>query len=86
MKLTLECPITRDDHTISTVRLFVPRAGDMVRVAIAETETGGELTATLRTIERLTDLPNWAVDELKHNDLMAIGAACDALFDDRGMH
>lgn len=86
MQMNLEHPITRDDHTISTVRLFVPRADDMRRVALAEAEPGGDLVATLRTIERLTDLPTWAVDELKHNDLMAIGAACDALFDDRGMH
>lgn len=73
-------PITRDGSTIKEVRLFEPRASDILAITMAEGPPGGEITATLRTIERLTDLPTWAIEQLGQDDLAEVATACDAAF------
>lgn len=78
--IELAAPVTRDGVTISSVRLFEPRASDILAITLAEKEPGGEIAATLRTIERLTDLPEWAIEQLGQDDLAAVAAACDAAF------
>ncbi len=78
--IALAHPITRDGITIEQVRLFEPRASDILAITMAEGQPGGEITATLRTIERLTDLPTWAIEQLGQDDLAAVATACDAAF------
>lgn len=78
--IALSAPITRDGVNIEKVRFFTPRASDILAITLAEGQPGGEIAATLRTIERLTDLPVWAVELLGQDDLAAVAAACDAAF------
>lgn len=78
--IELAAPIARDGVNIEKVHLFEPRASDILAITLAEKEPGGEIAATLRTIERMTDLPSWAVEQLGQDDLAAVAAACDAAF------
>lgn len=78
--IALSVPITRDGTMITHVCLFTPRASDILAITLAEGQPGGEIAATLRTIERLTDLPEWAIELLGQDDLAAVAAACDAAF------
>lgn len=79
--IELSAHITRDGVTISSVRLFEPRASDIRAIADADAAAPNcTVRASLVTIERLTDLPIWAIELLSQDDLLAVGTACDALF------
>lgn len=78
--IALSAPIVRGNVIIEKVHMFEPRASDILAITLAEGQPGGEIAATLRTIERLTDLPEWAIELLGQDDLAAVAAACDAAF------
>jgi len=86
MIYTLRHPIGRDGATITEARIFAPRADDMRRIVAAEDQPGGEMAAAMLTIARLTDLPEWAIEQLSRDDLMGLGDATDATFAERGRH
>lgn len=86
MKIDLQHPIERDGVTIASARIFAPRAEDMRAIAQVEDGPAGDVLASIATISRLTDLPIWAVEMLRHEDLIAVGVAADAMFAERGRH
>jgi len=86
MIYNLRHPIARDGETITEARIFAPRADDMRRIVQAEDQPGGEMVASMLTIARLTDLAEWAIEQLSREDLMGLGNATDAMFADRGRH
>jgi hypothetical protein len=86
MHFELSIPITRDEVTITAVRIFRPRAEDMRVIVEAEGAPGGEMAASMATIARLTDLPGWAIEQLSYPDVLALGSATDAMFAGKGRH